>query len=123
MSELSPRAGGWRQRGDLLRARMAAAVGRPDAEVLGLLQEVGQTDWGKRQVLDAEQQPELAALLGRINGGECINPSSAWVKVTCEGRAWYNCIDSQEFALAPPPEGVQQVAEAGLTGLTGLDKI
>ena len=54
----------------MLRARMAAAVGKPDAEVLGLLQEAGQTDWGKRQVPDANKQPELTAFFVRMNGDE-----------------------------------------------------
>ena len=48
---------------------MATAVGAPDAEVLGLLEEAGQTEWGKKQVLD-NNQPELTTFLERMKSGE-----------------------------------------------------
>eukprot|EP01045_Picozoa_sp_COSAG04_P013341 COSAG04_NODE_942_length_9261_cov_7.725278_5_plen_1550_part_00 len=135
LNMVPPRAVDWKDRGALLRARMAAAVGAPDAEVLGLLQEAGRTDWGSRYPLDANE-PELAAFLGRMNGDEAPadeqekwealpplmrsagdNPLSAWVKYTCEGRACYKRDDPQELSLEPPVDGVQQVAEAGMPGL------
>ena len=42
------------------------------------------------------------------------NPLSAWVKYTCEGRAYYKRDDPEEASLEPPSEGVKQVAEAGM---------
>eukprot|EP01045_Picozoa_sp_COSAG04_P014502 COSAG04_NODE_1091_length_8331_cov_12.367954_1_plen_1314_part_00 len=132
-----PRAVKWRQRGALLQARMAAAVGERDVDVLELLEEAGQTDWGKIQVLDTNQ-PELGDFLQRMNGGNASlrqveqrkweslpplmrsagdNPLSAWVKYTCEGQAYYKRDDPKETSLEPPSDGVKQVAEAGMPGL------
>jgi hypothetical protein len=146
LNDNPPRAVGWKEQGALLRARMAAAVGAPDAEVLELLEEAGQTEWGQKQVLNTNQ-PELAAFLERMKRDEALvrrveqaqweslppvmrsagdNPLSAWIKYTCEGRAYYKRGDPEQLygvyitSLDAPSEGVKQVAEMGMVGLTML---
>ena len=99
----------WRQRGPLLRARMAAAVRAPDTEVLALLTEAGSTKWGSQQVLDREphgRHPELVEFLERMADGGAAsaeeravcnalpptmrssggNPNSQWIKLTCNSH-------------------------------------
>ena len=132
----------WWQRGALLRARMAAAVRAPDAEVLALLTEAGSTEWGRFQVLDSVEQPELAEILGRMraannadDGATTVeeralydalppsmrsqgdNPNSPWKKLTCAGRSYFRRIDTTQVAsLDAPSEGVCQSAEFDSNG-------
>ncbi len=131
----------WWQRGALLRARMAAAVRAPDAEVLALLTEAGSTNWGKVQVLDSVEKPELAEFLERmrnsnVNDGATTveeralyaalppsmrsqgdNPNSQWKKLTCAGRSYFRRIDTRQVtSLDAPSEGVCQNAEFDLNG-------
>ena len=69
----------WQQRGGILRARLAAAIGAPDSEVLARLAEAGTRNWGKRYILDANS-PEFRSFLRRMNTGEFRSPddSAVW---------------------------------------------
>lgn len=98
----------WHQIGAILSARMAAAIRRPDAEVLALLAEAGETKTGQRLLLDANK-PEFGEFLSRMNSGDGVaaddlavwqalppvmrsagdNPLSEWVKIIHEGKHFY----------------------------------
>jgi hypothetical protein len=129
----------WRQRGPLLRARMAAATRAPDATVLTRLTEAGQTKLGEQYALD-ENEPEWAELLARMTpdgvgnaedratweelpplmrsaGNNALSP---WVKYTHKGRSYYKRDDPVETTLVAPPKGVRQEAEIGMPGLIML---
>jgi hypothetical protein len=99
----------WHQIGAILSARMAAAIRRPDAEVLALLAEAGETKTGKRLLLDANK-PEFGEFLSRMTSGDGVaaadlevwqalppvmrsagdNPLSEWVKIIHEGKHFYS---------------------------------
>ena len=134
------RAYEWRQHGPLLRARMAAAARAPDASVLRLLTEAGQTNLGEQHALD-ETEPEWAELLARMasdrgkgnaedratwdelpplmrsSGNNALSP---WVKYTHKGRSYYKRDNPMETTLVAPQKGVRQEAEIGMPGLVML---
>ena len=129
----------WKYGGPLLRARIAVARRSPDAEVLALLTELGQTELGKQHPLD-ENEPEWADFLARMAPGgdgtvesraiwqalpplmrsRGTNALSPWVKYTHEDRSYYKRHDPLEITLFEPVEGVRQEAEIGMPGLVML---
>eukprot|EP01043_Picozoa_sp_COSAG02_P025431 COSAG02_NODE_1428_length_12662_cov_12.695137_7_plen_814_part_00 len=132
------RASGWKRRGPMLRARMAAAARLPDAEVLALLTEAGKTKFGEKYCL-SDNEPEWAELRARMapdgegtaedravwqalpqlmrSAGD--NALSPWVKYTHNGRSYYKH-DNRKYATLRKPsvlEGVRQEAEVDMPGL------
>ena len=124
----------WKDRGPLLRARMAAAVRSPDDQVLALLLKAGQTKFGATHCLD-DNTPEWTEFLARMaaEGDSPIwqtlpaqmrsagdNALSPWVKVTHKSRAYYQREAPLERTLHVPAEGVRQEVELGMEGWTNM---
>jgi hypothetical protein len=124
----------WQEHGALLRARMAAATDASDAAVLLLLEEARSTTLAKTFVLDADR-PEFAAFLQRMRnaadpelrlrylalpavmrsaGGDARSP---WLKISCDGRAYYLRKFTTETVLQAPAEGACQELEIGIPNL------
>ena len=105
----------WRQHGHMLRARMAAASGAADAEVLTLLSEASRVvddyaaDVLRLYALVSTENPEFSEFLNRMSpDGDGTaedralwqalhpvmrsagrNPASPWIKYTHDGRSYY----------------------------------
>ena len=68
----------WQQCGPLLRARMAAAVRVPDAEVLALLTDIGQTKFGEKQRLDENTTRKKSFRAWKQARAEPRAPGALW---------------------------------------------
>ena len=127
--------------GSIFRARMAAAVCAPPAEIMMLLTNAGETAEGTRHVL-GPMYPEMAEFLERMTSGELPelqvlwdklppmmrakgdDPISPWIKIKCKDRALYKRQGENVTSLALPtdisgmPAGVRYEVEIGMQGLS-----